>query len=272
MTEKAEQTVNVYGADFAVTDLDRIEHRLIEERLYERPEISLIAPFLQPGTVALDIGANIGVYSLFMAMMLQPHGRVIAFEPFPINYDRLVRNIRLNKATVEPVLCALGEETETRSIHFKEQGGKSKAVNYGGLRIPPEAVDGNLNLQIYRLDELIAQYEAKKISFMKIDVERWEVQVLRGAKHTIAKHRPTILIEVFDSSEDDTPRSHKNQLMKILQAWGYTVCKIIRKPVPHFRPVQEADLVAPVHFNALCIHRSLLVNGYAPMGVSVEGV
>ena len=133
-------------------------------------------------------------------------------------------------------------------------------------------MDGNLNLQIYRLDELIARYDAKKISFMKIDVERWEVQVLRGAKQTIAKHRPTILIEVFDSSEDDTPKSHKNQIMKILHAWGYTVCKIVRMPVPHFRPVQAADLVAPVHFNALCIHRSLLVNGYAPMGASAQGV
>jgi len=272
MTVESEQIVNVYGADFAVSDLDRIEHRLIKERLYERPEISLIAPFLQPGTVALDIGAHIGVYSLFMAMMLQPHGRVIAFEPFPVNYDRLVKNIRLNKAAVEPVLCALGEATETRSIRFKQQNGDSKAVNYGALRIPSDSVDGNLSLQIYRLDELISRYEAKKISFMKIDVERWEVQVLRGAKQTITKHRPTILIDVFDSSEDDSPKSHKNQLVKLLQGWGYTVCKIVKQPVAHFRPVQDDDLVAPVHFNALCFHRSLLVNGFAPMGLSVEGV
>jgi len=60
--------------------------------------------------------------------------------------------------------------------------------------------------------------------------------------------------------------------MNLLQGWGYTVCKIVRRPVAHFRPVQDDDLAAPVHFNALCIHRSLLVNGYAPMGLSVEGV
>ena len=67
-----------------------------------------------------------------MAMMLQPNGRVIAFEPFPVNYDRLVKNIRLNNGAVEPVLCALGEVTETRSIRFKEQGGGSKRSIMGG--------------------------------------------------------------------------------------------------------------------------------------------
>jgi FkbM family methyltransferase len=203
-------------------------------------------------------------------MMLQPSGRVIAFEPFPINYDRLVKNIRLNAAPVEPVLCALGDAAETRSIRFREQAGDVKSINYGGLRIPNDTLDGNLNIQIHSLDEIIPQYGATKISFIKIDVERWEVKVLRGAKQTIGKHRPTILVEIFDSSQEETARSHKHQIVNILRSWGYSVCRIIRKPIPYFRPVEEADFVPPVHFNALCIHRSLLTKGYSPMGVTVE--
>ncbi len=64
---------------------------------YELSETEFVKAELQPGDVAVDIGANIGYYALLFATLVAPHGRVVAFEPVPFLYDALTRSVRENR-------------------------------------------------------------------------------------------------------------------------------------------------------------------------------
>src|SRR4051794_5744908 len=95
-----------------MTGDDWTEHRILTEGRYEAASMALIPPFIRPNTVAIDVGAHIGVYALFLSLFAE---HVLAVEPFPVNYDRLERNIGLNEGrSVEVLRIALGRRPDVR--------------------------------------------------------------------------------------------------------------------------------------------------------------
>jgi FkbM family methyltransferase len=151
---------------------------------YDRPEIELVAPFIQPSTVVLDIGASLGLWTVQLAALAADRGATLhAFEPNVHNVPWIERNIALNAqdpfVTVHPV--GLGEHE-------------------GKLRLDPEAIvgngaikpDGSLDIAIRRLDHISFP---GRVSLIKLDVEGFEPAILRGARHLLARDRPVIFGE-----------------------------------------------------------------------------
>lgn len=141
---------------------------------------------LQPGGVVLDIGANAGNYSLLFGRCVGPAGKVFAFEPAPEAFAGLVRHVQLNAldTVVFPAQAAVSDQTgESYFIANGFQGGnrllglEEKRPAKNALRVPCVTVD--------------AFCAAKKIvpDFIKIDVEGFELAVLRGARQTIQSAR-----------------------------------------------------------------------------------
>jgi len=140
-----------------------------------------------PGTVALDVGANVGGYALLLGMWVGPEGHVYAFEPAPDAFDGLVRHVRLNglAEVVVPVQAAVAAETGTGRM-------AAEGVS-GGNRL---AGEGQAVLTV-TLDEFCAREEVRP-SLIKIDVEGAELDVLRGARETIRRAGDglTLLVEM----------------------------------------------------------------------------
>lgn len=146
-----------------------------EELLY------FLAPQMQ-GKVVFDIGANIGLVTLFFARHVGNEGRVVAFEPIPYLYKWLCEHVRLNQ--LKNVTClqiALGAEKEQKQIYYSRD-------RLGIGTLDPQIADrykGKLTTEstqvaVMPLDECIYEYHLPEPNLIKIDVEGFEFQVLQG--------------------------------------------------------------------------------------------
>lgn len=146
----------------------------------------LLSDYLRPGMTVLDIGANIGTHTLFLAASTGPSGEVLAFEPAPGLFQLLCCNLALNgQARVRPIAAAVGAARGTAGLPSLDLG---RAGNFGATAI---AAAGEEVVPMLAIDDL----SPDACHLMKIDVEGREREVLAGAAATIARHRPVLFLE-----------------------------------------------------------------------------
>ncbi len=144
---------------------------------FEQNELSLVKQFVWRDDVFLDVGANIGVYTLLASQLVGDGGHVHAFEPLSDANELLRSNVSLNQCrnvTINPV--AIGEENGEVPIYINAQNALSSLGNTNrGTILKSQTV------QIMTLDAYAESVGVSKIDFLKIDVEGFEGHVLRGA-------------------------------------------------------------------------------------------
>jgi len=87
--------------------------------------LAVLMDDLHPGDSAFDIGANLGIYSIFLANKVGPNGRIIAIEPESTNFSRLKNNIDLNKlSNIIPIRVALGNRKDIGGLYIKKNIGR----------------------------------------------------------------------------------------------------------------------------------------------------
>ncbi|MCU0433455.1 MAG: FkbM family methyltransferase [Bacteroidia bacterium] len=173
-----------------------------------------------PSTVFFDIGANIGLMSLLAAERVQFIGDVVAFEPVQSTYEKLRHNISLNPhlKNIETVRIALSDQNGEQEIYLTGSGRDA----WNSL-VPAEGMQSE-TIVTARLDELMKDeaLELPRPSLMKIDVEGWEIHVLRGATETLRQYRPVMLIE-FTAANLEAAGAGCRQLADEVIAHGYTL-------------------------------------------------
>jgi FkbM family methyltransferase len=149
-----------------------------------------------PGMVALDIGANVGAYAMLLGMWAGPAGRVFAFEPAPSSYRGLVEHVRLNGLgnVVRTLQLAIGDSEKHADFVLGPSAGESR------LALPDEPTTGRLTVPVVTIDGFCRR-EGIAPDFIKIDVEGWELAVLRGARETIRRRgsRLALFVEMHPS-------------------------------------------------------------------------
>jgi FkbM family methyltransferase len=153
---------------------------------YSEGEVDLFRQCLAPGDVALDVGANFGSHTLPMARLVGATGFVHAFEPQRIVFQILCGNVALNELdNVRALPHAVGRNPGRTKIPPVNYGGRS---NFGGVAIGGERGE---EVEVVTLDQL----KLPKVKFIKIDVEGMELDVVLGAKATLARCRPILYVE-----------------------------------------------------------------------------
>lgn len=154
-------------------------------------EYAAFRAVVRPGTVALDVGANVGAYSLLLGQWTGPSGAVFAFEPAPVTFDGLARHIRLNhlEEVVRPAQIAIGDGSGAARLLVAVTAGESR------LAIPTDPLDASVHVSATTIDEFCAR-ERIDPDFIKIDVEGFELAALRGARETIRRRRGALALFV----------------------------------------------------------------------------
>ena len=148
--------------------------------VYEPAETSLFLKLLYPEMTFVDVGANIGWYTLLAASKVKSKGQVIAFEPEPSNYALLSQSVALNKFYNVVLMrkCAFNKKgTSYLWIASKNLGAHSL--------IEKNNQDEQIEVETVRLDDALAEIGHQKIDILKIDVEGAEPEVLEGVEQTI---------------------------------------------------------------------------------------
>ncbi|MBI4929253.1 MAG: FkbM family methyltransferase [Bacteroidetes bacterium] len=157
-------------------------------------ESSQLFNLCKEGYYVIDVGANIG-WTVLNLGRLSKTGRVIGFEPDPYNFIQCKKNIELNKMTNVTLLpYGLGEIPQQAQIEVRA------ASNRGGNRIAVEKKNANETVEIRRLDDIEQINHFPQVNLIKIDVEGYELKVLKGAEQLLKKFKPVLFIEVDENN------------------------------------------------------------------------
>ncbi|HEY3673361.1 MAG TPA: FkbM family methyltransferase [Acidimicrobiia bacterium] len=157
---------------------------------YEDNDIAMLQASLRPGGDYVDVGAHVGLLALPIAhAQLTNGGRVIAVEPVPANAERLRRSLNLDRS-LEPLVtvveCALGASAGMARLLGERPGDTGNAAV-----VPPGSAAGE-PVPMRTLDQVLDELGTGRVDVIKLDVEGYEFEVLRGAQHCLERDRPIV--------------------------------------------------------------------------------
>ncbi|MHB8915682.1 MAG: FkbM family methyltransferase [Thiobacillus sp.] len=165
---------------------------------FELAELNFVNRYLNPGDKAMDVGANVGIFSVVMGATVGNEGRVFSFEPVAENVLRLEKNLRKNALeNVQIFPVALGASNGHMTLRMAtDPAYPSLHEVQGGF-----GSGTDVSIEVRALDDVWEELGFPEIAFVKIDVEGAEMDVLRGAASFLATCRPTLLVEANSVGE-----------------------------------------------------------------------
>jgi FkbM family methyltransferase len=191
----SDQIITLAGIRLRIDPADMgLTKIMLLDREYEPMETELVRKSLVRGDTFIDVGANIGYYTLIASQIVGTEGRIFAFEPEPHNFARLQQNVDLNRASnVIPVPFAVSDRSGSVSLYVpKGQPGQSQLLQF-------DQNESEMRVNAIALDDYFRQFDSNsKISLIKMDIEGAEVLALRGMK-ALVRSNPTVrlIAEVF---------------------------------------------------------------------------
>ena len=188
---------------------------------YEPNEFGLLSRILKPGMTFIDVGANIGLYTLFAARHVTEKGRVIAIEPsnreMAILRDNIERNALKNVALFPVALSDHATEVELLVAPMRHAG--HNTLGAFGYNTP---LDHRERISTIRLDDLVGTQDLERVDVIKMDIEGAELAALRGASETLQRHQPALLLELSDRVLHHQKATSRDVLV-LLAGHGYRV-------------------------------------------------
>ncbi|WP_322868076.1 FkbM family methyltransferase [Bradyrhizobium ottawaense] len=186
------------GINYDLDLAQGIDFAIYLGNIYERKTRATLRALVKPASLVLDIGANVGAHTLHLAHLVGPKGRVLAFEPTDFAFRKLTRNLELNpelqkrvipfhcfltRMDAEPVPSAIYSSWPLKSesgLHAKHLG---REMGTGAA-------------QARRLDDVLARFPDLQVQLVKLDVDGYECDVLRGAPKLMKDVKPIFVMEL----------------------------------------------------------------------------
>jgi len=159
-------------------------------------EFCFLDGVLKPGMTFVDVGANLGLYSLFAAKKVGQSGTVVAIEPSTREFRKLHKNVKINGANNCRVLKLAvsdhaGEATLKIASEFHAGHNTLSSFVYDHTSLACTEI-----VRTEKLDDIVRQQGLPSVDFIKIDVEGMEAPVLAGATETLSRFHPVLLVEI----------------------------------------------------------------------------
>jgi FkbM family methyltransferase len=187
-------------------------------QLWDRWEREYVRRCLEPGSVFVDLGSNIGAYALWAADVLGASGTVIAIEPDPVTVEILRRNIALNQLESVISVCPFGISDREEVLRVE----RPCAGNLGITRLVSDGQTGGTRIACHTLASILRSAGVSRVDMMKIDIEGSELKVLREffrGTQSETKLRPKHLLVEFD--EGPLSQGEKQTLSELIQSNEY---------------------------------------------------
>jgi FkbM family methyltransferase len=184
--------INLFGYKVKLDLSESIQYGIYMS-IFEEEESAWVREILRPGMTFVDVGANIGYFSLLASSLVGTMGKVFSFEPSEYAYKKLKQTIKSNNIqNIHAMNSALGDVIETRTL--LTQGDNTHSPSF----VPSTGVFLNV-AQVVTLDDFVTQNGIKVIDLIKIDVEGFEPNVIRGMNKIMSAGMvKRILIEIYD--------------------------------------------------------------------------
>lgn len=207
---------------------DHIGSQIFWRGYYSYDQLLLADRIIHPQDVVLDVGANIGEFSVYAAKRCHK-GQVHSFEPTQKLYNILKKNISLNHFKNAFVYkMGLGEKLQEIPIYSKQEVGIDGSFNNGlNSLYRSEGMEELETVELVPLDYWVAENQIKKIDLIKIDVEGAELMVLKGGEKSIQRFKPQMILEVNDVTSRRAGYSTQ-ELVSFVENLGYDIYCLLK--------------------------------------------
>ncbi len=218
--------VREFGGSFEIDFRSHILRRILEHHSYEPILASLAGKLIDPNKDVIDVGSNVGFFTVLASQIIGSRHKVLAIEPTPSGLLLLKKNIRRN-SRAHSVIVYGGVAMDRKGSFplniipgMEEYSSIGKELHPCTLNISRQTtiVEGDT------IDNLVSRYKLRP-GFMKIDVEGAEYQALKGALKTLRKYRPVIVCELSDILLRGFG-VHSGMVVRLLTKIGYRVTAI----------------------------------------------
>jgi FkbM family methyltransferase len=199
---------------------DYLRNRLkILAGTYEAEELALMRQFLKPGQVILDVGANVGYLTRFLGRATGPDGKVYAFEPNPLIFSLLSRNVaKLKQVSVFNFGLSSNAGAFPLFLAGNNHSVASFAKEYPAIHLVfQENVElSSIQAKVVIGDEFLDQEGIEQVDLIKIDVEGWEINALSGLEKTIAASKNLTIFCEYNPAAQKCAGHSGNELLSWL--------------------------------------------------------
>ncbi len=224
-------------------DLDQgIDFAIYITGKFEPFTLRAIGDVIDQGDIVLDIGANIGALTLPLAQIVGKKGKVIAFEPTKYAYTKLLDNLSLNpnyldRVSAEQIMLVGADNATPKAELYSSWPLDPSEQQHEKHRGKLESTEG---ARVSTLDTYIYREKIDNVRLVKIDVDGFEVEVVRGGLNFLKQQQPIIIMELAPYTLDERGSSLE-QLLKMLSSVGYVLCS---QDNGHELPASSSELRA----------------------------
>jgi FkbM family methyltransferase len=224
ITQTCILTQGTYGAFLTLATDTVIGASIVSKGVWAPHDVALFKNLISPGMTVLDVGANIGHHTVVYGKLVGRTGRVISFEPQTTIFRLLSANTVLNGGFNTDLIQACVGEAEG-FVHLYPVN-YSDRTNFGALGVDPDPDrrrDRGEKCRVLKLDDALAElpHPVDRVDFIKIDVQSFELYVLKGAAEILRKFKPTLFLEV--SPHWMAEKYDYKEIYRFLSDLGYVI-------------------------------------------------
>jgi FkbM family methyltransferase len=221
---------------------------------YEHESIRVVEILVQPGMVALDVGAHIGYYTLRLARRVGSRGRVLALEPHAPTFRLLAENLPPARfPNVELVPVAAGDTPgEALLVEFMGSG-KHSFYDVSVLDAEYRARGTKVAVRVARIDDLMRERGLRQVHFVKLDIEGAEQAALRGMAEVLAASPVVAAIVEYNSRAIDAAGSSPEAFVADLKGLGFDLVTLEESGAVRDLPADPRDLPDSNYVNVLAV-------------------
>lgn len=222
--------VKEFCGDFSIDRRSTLFRRIMIKGYYEPALVASCLKNLPHEKDVIDIGANVGFYSILLAQKISHSSRVLAIEPTDNAFGKLEKNVALNNVR-EKIISYNGVASDiSGELEIRTVLGKEEYSSIGVMEHPSIAKESYVTHKVpsETIDNLVKTHGLQP-GFVKIDVEGAEKRVFDGAKDTIREHRPVVLSEISDK----LLRKNGSSAVEVFSFFESQSYKIVNPMKPH---------------------------------------
>ncbi len=196
------------------------------------------------GGTVVDVGANIGFYTLESSLLVGASGRVISIEAAPPHLKALQENIQRNGLrNVAIIKNAVGDRVGEATLALPQ------GDNLGMFTLGPVASEEMYRVEVQRIDDVLEQQGVQCVDLIKMDIEGSEFRALIGAATTLARFKPALLLELNEPALQRCGSSTRavKELLSKAGYFGWIIGRTVVRPIPESQETHVCDECLFIH-------------------------
>ena len=240
------ETIQVGPATLHLDPADPVVSGALTLRVYEHSEQALFAKYLHGDMTLVDIGANLGLYTVASMHHLDADGRIVAFEPHPTTYEFLKKSVAANQTNgracprVDTFNLAATPESCTQELRLNPENRGDNRTYHGTYQGKMEEWD-TMPVEGRPVDDVLADLGIDEVNFVKIDIQGYEQKAISGFQKTLARSQNVILLSEFWPKGLEESGGGPIEYLQMLTNLGFTLYVLNQKPHGSITPLEDWD-------------------------------